>query len=248
MMLARKQWMSAFGFVLVLLMIVAVACTPTDTAGQSTAGPTAVNGGITVVGQGEAFGQPNQAEVQVGVETFAESVSQATEQNQTAIEAVMAALAAQGIAAEDIKTTHYNLWAEQIYGERGPEGIAGYRVMNQVNVTIRDIDKVGDVLAAVTEAGANNIYGIHFSVADPAALEAEARATAIANARERAEALASLSEVELGEVVAISEIIGQPSPFPLGRGGAESDVASVPTLSPGQLSHQVQVQVTFAIQ
>jgi uncharacterized protein len=245
-MLARKQWMSAFGFVLVLLMIVAVACTPTDTAGQSAAAP--ANGGITVVGQGEAFGQPDQAEVQVGVETFAESVSQATEQNEAAIQAVMAALAEQGIAAEDIKTTNYSLWAEQIYGERGPEGIAGYRVTNQVNVTIHDINKVGDVLAAVTEAGANSIYGIHFTVADPAALEAEARAMAIANARERAEALASLSDVELGEVIAISEIIGQPSPFPLGRGGAESDVASVPSLSPGQLSHQLQVQVTFAIQ
>jgi uncharacterized protein YggE len=247
-MLAKKQWMSAFGFVLILLMIVAVACTPTDTTSQSAAQPAVANSGITVVGQGEAFGQPDQAEVQVGVETFAESVAQATEQNEAAIQAVMAALTAQGIAEEDIQTTNYSLWAEQIYGERGPEGIAGYRVANQVNVTIHDINKVGDVLAAVTEAGANSIYGIHFRVADPAALEAQARAEAIANARERAETLASLSDVELGQVIAISEIIGQPSPFPLGRGGAESDVASVPTLSPGQLSHQVQVQVTFAIQ
>ena len=57
-------------------------------------------------------------------------------------------------------------------------GIAGYRVSNQVNVKIRDIALVGDVLAAVTEAGANSIYGVNFSVADPAALEAEARALA----------------------------------------------------------------------
>ena len=99
----------------------------------------------------------------------------------------MTALNTLGIAAEDIQTSNYGLWAEQRYTDEGPQGIAGYHVSNQVSVTIRDINKLSDVLAAVTEAGANGIAGIAFSVDDPAALEAEAREKAVADARTRAE-------------------------------------------------------------
>ena len=209
-----------------------------------------VSGGITVVGQGTAYGQPDQANVVVGVESFAATVAEATSQNQTTLDNVMAALTAAGIAAEDIQTTNYSLYAEQIYGEKGPEGIAGYRVSNQVNVKIRDIVLVGDVLAAVTEAGANAIYGVNFSVADPAALEAEARALAMQDAASRAASLAELGNVSLGAVTVISEVIGQPvMPLGLGGGGyAMEQAASAPAISPGQLSYQVQVQVTYGIQ
>ena len=161
----------------------------------------------------------------------------------------MAALEAAGIAAEDIQTTNYSLYAEQIYGDNGPEGIAGYRVSNQVNVKIRDISVVGDVLAAVTEAGANAIYGVNFSVADPAALEAEARAAAMEDAAKRAQSLAELGGVTLGDIVVISEIVGQPV-MPYGGNGfaMEQAASAVPGISPGQLSYQVQVQVTYGIQ
>ena len=207
-------------------------------------------GGITVVGQGTAYGQPDQATVVVGVETFAATVAEASSQNQTTLDNVMAALTAAGIAAEDVQTTNYSLYAEQIYGEKGPEGIAGYRVSNQVNVKIRDIALVGDVLAAVTEAEANAIYGVNFSVADPAALEAEARALAMQDATSRAASLAELGNVSLGAVTVISEVIGQPvMPLGLGGGGyAMEQAAAAPGISPGQLSYQVQVQVTYAIQ
>jgi len=162
----------------------------------------------------------------------------------------MAALTAAGIADEDIQTTNYSLYAEQIYGDKGPEGIAGYRISNQVNVKIRDISRVGDVLGAVTEAGANAIYGVNFSVADPAALEAEARAQAMEDAAKRAASLAELGNVTLGDVKVISEVVGQPV-MPLGMGGggfAMEQAASAPGISPGQLSYQVQVQVTYNIQ
>ncbi len=232
---------------LLALAIILVACSGPATAGAA-ANPAVNAGGITVVGQGEAFGQPDQAQVQVGVETFAPQVSQATGENEATIQAIMDALKAMGIDTKDIQTTNYNLWAEQIYGDQGPEGIAGYRVNNQVNVTIRDIDKVGDVLTAVTEAGANNIFGVYFSVADPAALEGEARAAAVADARERAASLAELGGVELGDVQIISEVIGQAPPMPMGLGGGFAiEQAAAPSISPGQLSYNVQVQVTFGI-
>jgi uncharacterized protein YggE len=234
--------------VLALAALLAACAAPGQATTPSPDNATVAQGGITVVGMGEAFGQPDQAKVQVGVEVFAPTVSEATSQNEATIQQVMDALAAQGIAAEDIQTSNYSLWAEQRYGDNGPEGIVGYRASNQVNVTIRDISKVGDVLAAVTEAGANSIYGISFSVADPDALEAEARAQAVADARIRAQSLAELGDVELGEIQAISEVIGQPvMPYGMGGGGMVAEEAAVASVSPGQLSYQVQVQVTFGL-
>jgi uncharacterized protein YggE len=233
--------------ILVALTAVLVACNP---ASASPAAQTSnATGGITVVGQGEAFGTPDKAQVQVGVEIFAPTVAEATSQNEATIQQIMAALTALNIAAEDVQTTNYSLWAEQIYGEQGPEGIAGYRVTNQVNVTIRDIAQVSDVLSAAIDAGANAIYGIQFSVADPAELQAQARAAAVADARARAESLAGLAEVTLGDVTIISEVIGQPV-MPMGYGGnmVMAEAVAAPSISPGQLSYNVQVQVTFAIQ
>jgi uncharacterized protein YggE len=211
----------------------------------------AIPGSITVVGQGEAFGTPDQAQAQVGVEIFAQTVAEATSQNQATFDRLMAALIDLGIAEEDIQTSNYSVWAEQRYNENGiPEGIAGYRVTNQVSVTIRDISKVSDVLAAAIDAGANSIYGVSFNVADPAALEAEARAAAMADAQQRAQSLAGLGNVELGSISIISEVIGSPvQPFVRGLGGgAAEEAAAAPGISPGQLSFQVQVQVTYALQ
>lgn len=246
--------------VLLAAALMAVACAPVQgTAEQAaiqpiiqqaatTPGAQALPGSqITVVGSGQAFGQPDQAQVQVGVETFSPTVGEATADNQTALEAVMAALDAAGIPAQDIQTSNYSVWAEQIYGDRGPEGIAGYRVSNMVTVTIRDIAQVDEVLGAVTGAGANAIYGVTFSVADTAALQAEARAKAMADAQARAQSLADLAGVELGDAVVISEII-QPTSIPMGLGGvAMEQAAGGPSISPGQLSYQMQIQVTYAM-
>ena len=251
-MITKNKSLIAVLFVLVLGLALA-ACNgalPTQAApGQQIAAAGNI-GGVTVVGQGMAYGQPDQATVVVGVETFATTVQEATTQNQATLDSVMAALEAAGIPAEDIQTTNYSLYAEQIYGDKGPEGIAGYRVSNQVNVKMRDIALVGDVLAAVTEAGANAIYGVNFSVADPAALEAEARALAMEDARKRAESLAELGGVTLGNVTIISEVVGAPVYPMMGAGGfaMEQAASNVPGISPGQLSYQVQVQVTYGIQ
>jgi uncharacterized protein YggE len=231
-----------------LIVAMLAACMPTtELAGDS---PEARSGGITVIGRGEAFGQPDEAYVNVGVETFAEAVSDATTQNEATIRSIVSTLQEKGIAAEDIQTSNYSLWAEQYYGERGPEGIVGYRVSNQVSVVIRDIEKVGDVLTAVTEAGANSIYGVSFLVADPAALQAEAREKAIADAQERAASLAQLSNVTLGPILSVSEVSAPSSSVQGLGGGAERAVAEAPgtSISPGQLSYHVQVEMMFAIQ
>jgi hypothetical protein len=97
-------------------------------------------------------------------------------------------------------------------------------------------------------AGANTLNGLSFGISDMKALEAEARTAAVADARERAQQLADAFGVTVGEVVSVSESFGS---FPLFAdfGGAKLDAigGAAPSVSPGQLSVSVQVNLSFAI-
>ncbi len=201
---------------------------------------------LTVVGSGSASAVPDLATAQIGVDTQAASPQPATRQNEKRLQAVIESLKAAGIAEPDIQTAYYNLYAEPLY-DPAANALTGeftYRVSNSLLVKVHDLTQVGTVLTAAVEAGANNISGVTFSIADTTALEATAREKAVADAKARAQSLAQLSGVGLGEVVAISEVIGGPGPvlYELGGlgGGGEP-------IQPGQLEVRMQVQVSFAI-
>jgi uncharacterized protein YggE len=206
---------------------------------------------ISVTGTGEAAARPDQATVNAGIQNVAATVVQASSDNQATVERIMDALVKQGIERKHIQTTNYSIWPEQRQDPRGNGDvtITGYHVSNVVNVTINNIEKVGEVLAAVTNAGANSIHGVNFGVKDTAALEQSARAAAMDDARDRAAALAKLAGVELGEVMTISMSSGGGHPMPMG--GARYDMmaasAPAPGISEGQVSVSVQVYVTYAI-
>jgi uncharacterized protein YggE len=209
---------------------------------------------ITVVGQGSVYVQPDVARVSIGVETAAEMVGEAVEQNTEKMQALLAALRDAGIADADIQTMNYSIQFER-YPEPMPRATVSesgevqpqYRVSNMVNVTIRDLDKVGEVLDAAIEAGANNIWGVQFSLEDPEAAQAGARSDAIANATARAEALAELSGVELGPVMSISEVIVGGS-VPMAADMIERAAVGAGPISPGELEIGYSVQVTYFIQ
>ena len=216
-------------------------CTDTHTAG-------AASRTVTVTGSGEAQAPPDQARINAGVQSVADTVIAASRDNEDKVRKIMDALGKQGIEESDIGTTDYSIWAQQNY-DNGQATITGYQVSNVVVVTIKDIAKVGDVLAAVTDAGANTVHGINFSVSDTEALETEARERAMTDARRRAESLAALADVALGDVVTLSTSTG-PSYGPMMMESAAmkmSDSAPTPTITPGQQSVNVQVQVTYAI-
>ncbi len=126
---------------------------------------------------------------------------------------MLAALKEMGIAEEDIQTSGYSVFSERY----SPDGTAAtevqYRVTNTVNVLIRDLDKVGAVLDASIEAGANNIYGVEFLLDDPTAARSAARQMAVENAAATATELAGLTGVEVGPIVSISEVIGNNGGF-----------------------------------
>lgn len=208
-------------------------------------------GTITVVGEGKVSIEPDIARVQIGIEVMMPSVKEASDANKERLEAVLAALGEQGVAEEDIQTSGFNVYAER-FGPNGPlpDDQVNYRVSNNVSVTVRQLDTLGALLDAAIEAGANNIYGVEFSLDDTDVIASEARANAVADAQSKAAELAELTGTTVGQVVSISEVIGNTGGYyssnfaetarGLGGGGATP-------ISPGQLELIMQLQITYAL-
>jgi len=203
-------------------------------------------GTLTVDGFGQAFGAPDVAIVQLGVQNSSTDVLEAYNSTNSAVESLIAALVDAGIAEADIQTTGLYMYQDTPYnpttGEPSDEPI--YRVQNSLNVTVRDVEQVGAVINAGVSAGANNIGGITFSIADPAELAQEARSSAIDDARQRAEQLAGLMGVTLGDPTIIVETNDTGGPIFYDRAQAAMGGGGAP-VQEGQLSVAVQVRVTF---
>jgi len=193
--------------------------------------------------------KPNTATASIGVEITAGTLADAIAQSNTRINALIEKLKALGIVEKDIQTTNYSITPiTQQPKAGGTPTITGYRVSNQVSVTVRKIDDTGRVLDAVVAAGANNIYGISFGVDDPTPYQQQARAAAIKDAQDKAAQLAKAANVTLGKVVSISE--GSTTPRPVFRAAAAPMAvgASEVPVETGELEINVSVDVRFAVQ
>ncbi len=208
--------------------------------------------GIWVSGTGIVTVTPDIAVLSLGVSDQETSVAAAQAKTADAMNKVMTALKQNGVADKDIRTTNYSIQQVTRWDNTKNESIVtGYKVSNMVTVKIRSIDKTGAVIDAVAAAGgdATRINGVSFSVDKPESYYTEARGKAMADARARADQLASLAGVKLGNALYITESTGfyQP-PVPVMRaeaGGAAPAPATA--ISPGETEITLNVQVAYAI-
>jgi hypothetical protein len=199
---------------------------------------------ITVVGEGTVSAAPDVAQINLGVQVSDPDVKAATKQAEEQIESVIDALLAQGIEEGDIQTAYYNVFVDRPYDPAGQAGEPTYQVSNSLQVSVRELDKLTLILGAAIEAGANTVNSVSFSIDDPSELQAQARQEAVNKAKAKAEELASLNEVGLGEVVKVSEVVDQAVFFAteqaVGLGGGGGIV-------PGKVDVTVRLQITYAI-
>lgn len=252
----KKKWLVAVGLVLALALVGLCGCT----AGRSAIEGELASGlkisldnqqeGIWVNGHGEVAAAPDIASLQLGIEAQKASVAEAQTEASTAMDKVMTALRAGGVADKDIQTQYFSIqqitrWDE----EKQEEIVIGYRVSNMVMAKIREIDKTGSIIDAVAEAGGDftRINNISFSIDDPSAYRIEARNKAMADAKAKAEQLANLSAVSLGKPTYISESISYPVYPPLYRMPEAAAPAPVTPISPGEMKISVDVQIVYAI-
>lgn len=204
--------------------------------------------GINVNGEGLVKAKPDLATTQVAVDVINKDVVEAQRDAATRMDRVMARLKELGIAADDIKTSQYSISPQYDYAANNSKPtLTGYRVVNAISVSIRQLDKAGQILDAVIAAGATRVDGVSFTIADPTPLQSQARAAAVKQARARAEELAKAAGVTLGKVTSINERTAGAAPqLPTStvRGLAAADTS----ISPGELEVRVSVQLSFGIQ
>ena len=219
----------------------------TLTAQQATAGFPART--IQVVGEGRASTAPDMARISLGVSHQAKTAGEAMDAMAKDTSTVLARLGTEGVSQNDIQTGQ--LMLEPSYNYNTPDGnpeMTGFVATQMLDVTVRDIGTLGEVLDAVVTDGANRVNGVSFDVTDPRAATDEARRDAVADARDRAALYAEAAGVALGQVVTISEstVYSPPMPMHDARGVAGAGAESVP-VAPGSLSLMTNVTVTYAI-
>ena len=206
---------------------------------------------LSINGSGKVFLAPDMATINLGVMSEAGDVQSATAESNRVIEKIKEVLVEFGVEESDIQTTNFSVYPYSEYGyELDQEAETRYRVDNNVTVTVRELDKLGEILNEAILAGANSIYGVQYGISDQENAYNQALEAAVANAEERAEFLAEASGAELGELVTISTYFGGggfPAPFAeaaIGMGGGGGQVP----VSPGSLVVQVDVNVVYALQ
>jgi uncharacterized protein YggE len=199
---------------------------------------------IVVTGVGYAFAQPLQATVILGVSTTASRASKAVKSNSRTMNQVMTAMRQMGIAASAIETSTFTLRPQYSRGQRAERRLIGFKVILLAKVMTANT-QVSELLDKVVEAGANQINSISFTFPRDKHLElaAEARRTAVADARAKAETIAASLGVNIIGVV--SAIEGS-APPPLVRTRSLSE--SPPISPPTEAATTVSLRITYLIE
>lgn len=249
-MTMNKRALSLAGALVIMAMVAATFALVVAQSGDSTVGAQSdeIPRRVTVSGVGEVSIAPDTGIVTLGVEISNPDLATAQSEAASKMEAVIAAAKATGVAEADITTGFYNIWVDRNW-ESPEQTIRGYNVSHTITIKVRDIDNIGAVIEDSLNAGANSVQGISFTVEDPGDAVSQAREAAIEDARAKAEDLARLTGVSLGQVVTIDEY--SYNPYQVARSGEvyaeEADGAMAPPINPGQSTISVQVQIAWEL-
>jgi uncharacterized protein YggE len=207
---------------------------------------------ITVTGTGMASAAPDEAQVSAGVIAQAATAEAALDANTAAMQRVFGALRDAGIEGRNVQTSNFSVspqYEPYREGNIEPMQIIAYQVSNQVTVVLEDVAQVGETLDALVRSGANQLYGISFSISEPKPLEDMARRDAVLDAAAKARTLAEAAGVTLGPVISISEGGGgyQP-PMPYMMRDMAMASAAPPPVAVGESTLSVSISITYGIQ
>ena len=201
---------------------------------------------ISVQGVGVVGARPDMAVIRAGMSSQAATAKAALSGHNKVMTVLLAALRSFGIAEGDVQTQQVNL--HPVYPNRnrndGARTPIAYRAVGNVAVRLRQIDRLGDLLDAMTQAGVNNLSGLRFAIAKPGPLRDQARKRALSEAKRRAELYAAEAGVELGPVLRITEG-GARGPLPRLR--AMAATSAVGAMAPGETEIRMTVSVVYAI-
>jgi uncharacterized protein YggE len=228
-----KTKVAFFCAALMMAMLSAVCRADDSVAMQSIASPL----GITVNGHAEVDAKPDVAYASLGVVTQAPAQVDAISQNAEKANAVKQALIKAGVADEDIKTDYYQVQPQYDYRST-PAVLVGYQVSNFFKVTIRNLPKAGVIVDHASQAGANQVNGITYDLSDRDQVEGQALASAVTNARSKADLVAGVAGVSVGRLLNLTETSNEPQQSPGPIFMRAEMAAAVPAAAPTPLRPQ----------
>ncbi len=220
--------------------------------GKVEQGPT-----ITISGSAEKYVSPDLALISFSVVTEKETVEEAMTKNTEKMNKVIEAIKGKAVAKEDIKTINFSIrprydWLKN--DARYPGGkriLVGYEVNQGVQVKIRNMEMIGDIIDSATQAGANEASGLSFTVENDEEIKEQVRAEAIKKAKEKAKILAGQVGVKLGKIINFSESSGSAPPifrYDMMMAEEMSKVGgATPQIEEGQNKVEVSVSITYKI-
>ncbi|HRY63496.1 MAG TPA: SIMPL domain-containing protein [Patescibacteria group bacterium] len=211
------------------------------------------NNQFSVSATGRVYAKPDIANLTVGLKTEAKpTAAAAVKENTDKMNGVIAALKGLGIEEKDIKTTNYNLNPVYSWTEKSGQILKGYEVSQNVEVKIRDLDKIGDAIAKTTEKGANQVGNVSFTIDDEFELKNQAREEAIKKAKEKAGDIVAATGMRLGKIVNVYEnqvtvptYVNYSKDMAYGMGGG-GEIAS-PEIQTGQNEVVVEATVVWEV-
>jgi uncharacterized protein YggE len=200
---------------------------------------------ITVTGTSIIKVEPTQAVVWLGVTVEESSANSAWQKSAEVMENIIKNLKELGIAENDIRTTNYNIYPR--YDKDGK--LIGYASAHEIEVKVRDIKRVGEVIDVSVSGGANRVNGIQFTISDEKMKELQRKAVqdAAKDAKVQADSIASAFGAKIVKIVAIMpEQIWYQVPRPTVYSEKSLDTFSTP-IEPGVLEISGSITVTYEI-
>lgn len=203
---------------------------------------------LSVSARAEASRVPDVATISAGVVTQAVDGKAAMRQNAEQMTRVLAAVKKAGIADKDVQTSGINLSPQYRYAENQAPAITGYQASNTVNVKVRDIPRLGEVLDALAAQGSNQINGPSFEIDKPEPVYDEARLDALKQAQARAETYAKALGFRVRRIVTINEGgSGDFNPRPMMTMAKSMDQMESTPVQPGETTLSVNLDVVFEL-
>ena len=204
------------------------------------------NGSIVVSGTGRVAVQPDVADLRLGVTLSRATVDEARSEAASTMASILTAIDRSRVAKKDVRTSLLSIQPRYDYRDGKPPELSGYELSNVVEVTVRDLARLGDVVDGTLKAGATSMDSLTFRLEDPAPAEREARVRAMAEARARADVLAESAGLKILGVSSVNEGGAMLPPRPFAKAERMTAMAADASTPVETGSLEISVSVTVA--
>jgi uncharacterized protein YggE len=222
--------------------------------------PSGAATGIVTHGSCTVIGVPDTATVTITVQMQAITARAALDATGARTDAVIGGIAAKGVNPHDIRASEIlvapvlsPIISSPVTGVGGTR-VTGFQAARAITATLHDIPSSAAVIQTITDStGDSGAVRVDYSVSNDGSLRAQAAASAVHQAQDKAKQIAAAAGVTLGELVSITEVppaqpVAPPGPSQSSGTGQTQQTPSsgIPSGNDGQ-ELEAAVDVVYAV-